>query len=80
LDWLASQWRLRTGLSNLHVASVQGCSTEYLLHARAEDNHHHLLERNQESPVMPTQRVFRGASKRLYAFLLLLLSCNVTLS
>jgi hypothetical protein len=48
LDWLPSQWRLRTGLSNLHAASLKGCSTEYLLHARAEDSHHHLLEHTQE--------------------------------
>jgi hypothetical protein len=44
-DWLASQRRLRTGLSNLHGASLKGCSIEYLLHARAEDSHHHLFER-----------------------------------
>jgi hypothetical protein len=45
LDWLASQRRLRTGLSNFHGASLKGCSIEYLLHARAEDSHHHLFER-----------------------------------
>jgi hypothetical protein len=41
------------GLSNLHAASLKGCSTEYLLHAQAEDSHHHLLEHTQESSMMP---------------------------
>jgi hypothetical protein len=53
LGWLALQWRLRTGLSNLHGASLKGCSIEYLLHARAEDSHHHLFERTHESSMMP---------------------------
>jgi hypothetical protein len=53
LGWLALQWRLRTGLSNLHTASLKGCSIEYLLHARAKNNHHHLFERTQDSSMMP---------------------------
>jgi hypothetical protein len=47
------QWRLRTGLTHLHGASLKGCSIEHLLHAWAEDSHHHLFERTQESPMVP---------------------------
>jgi hypothetical protein len=53
LGWLASQWRLRTRPSNLHGASLNGCSIEYLLHVRAENSHHHLFERTQESSMVP---------------------------
>jgi hypothetical protein len=36
-----------------------------LLHARAKDTHHHLLEYAQEIPVMLTQYVFRSIPKTL---------------
>jgi hypothetical protein len=85
LDWLASQWWLRSwlgraGLSNLHTVSLRGHSTEYLLHAWAKDTHHHLFEYAQESPVMLTQHVFRSIPKRLHCLFFLLQSCGVSLS
>jgi hypothetical protein len=77
LDWLTSQWWLsswlgRAGLSNLHTISLRGYSTEYLLHARAKDTHHHLLEHAQESPMMLTQHIFRSIPKRLHCLFFLL--------
>jgi hypothetical protein len=53
LGWLAPQWRLRTGLTHFHGASLNGCSIEHLLHAWVEDSNHHLFERTQESSMMP---------------------------
>jgi hypothetical protein len=59
---------------------LKGCSIEHLLHAWAEDSHHHLFERTQESSMMPALDVIRGISERLHAFLPLLLGRSVTLS
>jgi hypothetical protein len=50
-----------------------------LLHAWAENSHHHLFECSQESSMMTAQYVIRGVSERLHAFLFLLLSCSVAL-
>jgi hypothetical protein len=61
----------RAGLSNLHGISLRGYSTEYLLHARAKDTHHHLFEYAQESPVMLTQHVFCSIPKRLHCLFFL---------
>jgi hypothetical protein len=53
LGWLALQWRLRTGLTHLHGASLKECFIEHLLDAWTEDSHHHLFERTQESSMVP---------------------------
>jgi hypothetical protein len=42
---VALQWRLRTGLTRLHGAPLNGSLVEHLLHAWSEDSHHHLFER-----------------------------------
>jgi hypothetical protein len=52
LGWLALQWRLRTGLTHFHGASLKGCFIEHLLHAWTEDSHHHLFEHTQESSMV----------------------------
>jgi hypothetical protein len=70
---------LRTGFTQLHGASWNGCLAECLLHAWTEDSHHHLFERTKESSVVPAQNVVRGISECLYAFLPLLLGCGVAL-
>jgi hypothetical protein len=54
LGWLALQWRLRTGLTHLHGASLKGCPIELLLHAWTEESYHHLFERTQESSMVPS--------------------------
>jgi hypothetical protein len=58
---------------------LNGRLAERLFHARTEDSHHHLLERTEESFVVPAQDVVRGISERLYAFLPLLLGHGVAL-
>jgi hypothetical protein len=50
---LVLQWRLRTGLTHFHGASLNGSLVEHLLHVWSEDSHHHLFERTQESSVVP---------------------------
>jgi hypothetical protein len=77
---VAGPWLGRAGLPNLHTVSLMGCLIEHLLHVWAKNAYHHLLEYTKEGPVMPTQHVFRGVSKRLHEILLLLQSCSVTLS
>jgi hypothetical protein len=77
---LALQWWLRTGFAQLHGAPLNGCLAECLLHAWAEDSHHHLLERTKESFVVPAQDVVRSVSERLHALLSFLLGCGVALS
>jgi hypothetical protein len=44
---------------------LNGRLAECLLHAWAEDGHHHLLECTKESFVVPAQDVVRGISERL---------------
>jgi hypothetical protein len=55
------------------------CLTECLLHARAKDSHHHLLECTKKSFVVLAQNVIRSIPERLQAFLSLLLGRGVTL-
>jgi hypothetical protein len=57
---------------SFHTVSLRGCSIEHLLHARAKDAHHHLLEHTKEGPVMPTQHIFCSIPKCLHAFFFLL--------
>jgi hypothetical protein len=58
---------------------LDGCLAECLLHAWAEDSHHHLLERTKESFVVLAQNVIRRIPERLQAFLSLLLGRGVAL-
>jgi hypothetical protein len=50
-----------------------------LLHARAEDGHHHLLERAEESLVVLAQHVICGFLEHPYALLFLLLDRSIAL-
>jgi hypothetical protein len=58
---------------------LDGCLAEYLLHAWAKDNHHHLLERTKESFVVPAQNVVCSIPECLHALLSLLLGRGVAL-
>jgi hypothetical protein len=51
-----------------------------LLHARAEDGHHHLLERTEESLVVLAKHVICGFLEHPHAFLFFLLGRGVALS
>jgi hypothetical protein len=50
-----------------------------LLHARAEDGHHHLLERAEESLVVLAQHVICGFLEHPHALLFLLLDRSIAL-
>jgi hypothetical protein len=50
-----------------------------LLHAWAEDSHHHLLKRTKESFVVLAQNKIRSIPERLQAFLSFLLGRGVAL-
>jgi hypothetical protein len=58
---------------------LDGCLAECLLHAWAEDSHHHFLKRTKKSFVVPAQNEIRSISERLQALLSLLLGCGVAL-
>jgi hypothetical protein len=58
---------------------LDGCFAKCLLHARAEDSHHHLLKHTKKSFVVLAQNDIRSIPERLQALLSLLLGCGVAL-
>jgi hypothetical protein len=50
-----------------------------LFHARAEDGHHHLLERTEERLVVLAKHVIRGFLEHPHALLFFLLGCGIAL-
>jgi hypothetical protein len=58
---------------------LDGCLAERLLHARAKDGHHHLLERSEESFVVLAKHVVCRFLEYSHALLFFLLSCGIAL-